>query len=308
MGGDSLQTSKRPAPSFFIIGAQKAATTWLWDMLSQHPDTSLPQQKEIHYFGSAELYAKGDDWYYRHFQRLDPNKVIGEASTTYFYDRVPYWFNKSNQIEFDKALPTIPELITQKFPNAKFIVVLRDPVHRAISAYFHWMKQGKIAPSHGLKKTAINFPKMRILEYGMYAKYLELWMKFVPPERFRVILYEQQIRKNSSRTLSDIYRYLGLNPHFEPSLPEKPVHRSWGWTRIVFNYYASKVSSNVGRSRLGAFLDRFDFLAGKAIRAEDVEFLRSSYLPDKESLSTLIGDPLSCWGYGEELLRDLHRQ
>lgn len=103
-------------PSFLIIGAQKCATTWLWDKLKQHPGTDLPLKKEIHFFGSSELYAKGREWYYNHFKHLDSSKVIGEASTTYLYDKVPFWYNPTNSLEHDYSLHTIPELITKELP------------------------------------------------------------------------------------------------------------------------------------------------------------------------------------------------
>lgn len=272
-------------------------------MLKQHPGTALSAKKEIHYFGSAELYAKGDDWYYSHFTGLDPVKVIGEASTTYFYDRVPYWYNKNRVIEFDESLPPLPELIDLKFPNAKYIVILRDPVHRAISAYSHWMKRGELSPLLGLKRVAMELPKMRILEYGLYAKYLKVWMKQIPADRFRIILFEDQIKRNWDQTIYDIYKYLGLDPNFKPQLPGKPVHRSWGWTRIVFNYYASKMFKNIVNSRAGKLMDRFDVLSNSAIKAEDIEFFRSVYLPEKEEISALTGNKLSCWDYGKKFLR-----
>ena len=276
-------------------------------MLDQHPGTSLPSEKEIHYFGSAELFARGEDWYYSHFEGLDPDKVIGEASTSYFYDRVPYWHNKSDQIEFDESLPLIPELISQTFPAMKFIVVLRDPVHRAISAYLHWMKKGAISPLLDLRKVATDYPKMRILEYGLYAGYLKVWMKYVRPERLRIILYEDQIKKNRDQTLADIYQYLDLDPTFKPEQPDKAVHKSWGWTRIVFNYYAGRISKTMGHSRAGRLLDRFDFLSGKAVKVEDIEFFRSVYLPEKEELTVLTGNPLSCWDYGEGILQKINK-
>jgi len=300
-----LATSEKKAPDFIIIGAQKAGTTWLWKMLDQHPGTSLPPQKEIHYFGSSELYSRGDDWYFSHFNGLDSSKVIGEASTSYFYGPLPYWHNKSDQIEIDESLPIIPELISQKFPDIKFIVILRDPVHRAISAYSHWMKQGKIPPSLGLKKVAINQPKRRILEYGLYARWLSIWAKHIPPDRLRIIFFEDQIKKNWDQTLVDIYGYLGLDTGFTPELPGKSVHQSWGWTRIVFNYYANKIPGDLGNSKAGVLLDRFDVLSKNAIKEEDIEFLRSVYLPEKQKLKILTGNQLACWDYGEALLRKL---
>lgn len=298
-------TKEKNTPDFIIIGAQKAATTWLWTMLDQHPDTSLPSQKEIHYFGSHELYSKGFDWYCSHFNGLDSSKIIGEASTSYFYDRVPYWYNKSDQIEFDETLPLLPDLISQSLPDVKFIVILRDPVYRAISAYFHWMKQGKISPSLGLKKVATEQPKRRILEYGLYAKWLRVWSESVPSNRLRIIFYEEQIAKNADKTLTDIYEYLCLNPGFRPESPGKPVHRNWSWTRIAFNYYASKFPGNLGNSKIGAFLERFDILSYKAIKAQDIEFLRAVYLPEKNEIKNITGNQLTCWDYGDKMLRKL---
>jgi len=128
-------------PDFLIIGAQKAATTWLWNILDSHPDTDLPQKKEIHFFGGVENYNKGKEWYYNHFTGLDKTKITGEASTSYLYDYIPYWNNSSNSIEVSHSLPTIPELIINEMPDVKILVVLRDPVARAISAYKHNMRK-----------------------------------------------------------------------------------------------------------------------------------------------------------------------
>jgi len=297
-----LPTSKRKGPSFFIIGAQKSGTTWLWHMLNQHPGTSLGK-KEIHYYGSSELYAKGDDWYYNHFADLDPDKVIGEASTSYFYDRIPYFYNKSRHLEFDESLPVLPKLINRSVPHAKYIVTLRDPVRRAISAYSHWMKRGKFSPTLGLKKLATQYPKLRIVEFGLYAEKIEVWQKYIPTERFRLMLFEKQIIRNYQQTLEDTYDYLDLDPNFQPHHPGKSTHKSWGWTRIVFNYYGGKIYKNMGESRAGRLLDRCNVLKNFAVKRKDIEFLRSIYLPEKEKISTLTGLDLSCWDYGERLLQ-----
>ena len=298
-----MRSAQKISPSFFILGAQKAGTTWLWNMLGQHPGTSLPQTKEIHYFGSAELHAKGQDWYYGHFAGLDREKVIGEASTSHFFDRVPYFYNDSSQIEFDPSLPPIPELMNAQFPEAKFIVILRDPVHRAVSAYSHWMKQGKLSPMLGLKRVAIEHPKLRILEYGFYGRYLEAWMGQIPAERFRIILYEQQIKRNWEQTLRDTYLYLGLDPDFTPERAGKAAHKRWPWSRILFNYYTGKVFNNIDNSALSNAIGRLDFLPFQAITPGDVEFLRSNYLPEKGRIASLTGLDLSSWDYGEKLLQ-----
>jgi hypothetical protein len=290
-------------PDFLIIGAQKAGTTWLWRMLQQHPDTDLPKKKEIHFFGSSELYRKGKDQYYGHFAKLDRSKVIGEASTTYFYDNVPYWYNESSKLEVDHTLPTIPELITTELPDIKILVILRDPVHRAISAYYHfmrgeyWMHKGAVSPLLGLRETAIQHPKMRILEYGYYARYLKLWSKYVPKDRMRVLILEEDVRQHPEKVMREVYEFLDLDPQFQPEDLRKRAHKSWSWTRILLSYYADPLTRKLVRSRLGKTIDRFDVLGRFAIKREDVDFLRSKYLPEKAELESLIGRDLSCWKY-----------
>ena len=121
-------------PNCMLIGAQHAGTSWLWNVLKQHPQTSFPKTKENHFFGSAELYRKGLPWYFAHFDGLDTSKIICDAATTNFYDRVPYWYNAKNEVEYDDSLPTIPELIVDAIPEVKIIVSLRDPVSRTISS------------------------------------------------------------------------------------------------------------------------------------------------------------------------------
>lgn len=139
----------------------------------------------------------------------------------------------------------------------------------------------------------------------LYGRWLKAWMESIPPERLLIIRYEDQIKFNWVQTLSDTYAYLGLDPELRPELPDRPVHRSWGWSRILFNYYAGKVSRKAGHSRSGALLDKFDFLYGKAIMAEDIEFLRAAYLPEKATLQELTASRLENWDYGEKLLGKL---
>ena len=289
-------------PDFMIIGAQKAATTWLWNILDTHPDTDLPREKEIHYFGGVENYNKGKEWYYNHFKDIDKTKLTGEASTSYLYDHIPYWENQSNTIEVNHTLPTIPELITNELPNVKILVLLRDPVLRAISSYKHNMKKinkNNIEVKVGLKNIATNYPKFRILEYGYYARYLQLWKQFVPHDQILILIYEEDIVNSAMRTVSTVYEFLGLDKNFRPPIPNSVVHKSWNWTRILINYYTKPYFGNLIKSKYGKIFDEFDLLSSFAINKEDIEFLRTSYLPERAELEEIIGRKLTCWGYGK---------
>ncbi|MGD9211988.1 MAG: sulfotransferase, partial [Desulfobacteraceae bacterium] len=136
-----MDNDKFRKPDFLIIGAQKSGTTWLWRMIDQHPQTALPQKKEIHYFGGSENYRQGKQWYYEHFADIDKSKITGEASTTYLFDFVPFWHNPSDDLLMDNSLPSLPELINNELPDVKIIAILRNPVRRAISAYNHLMRR-----------------------------------------------------------------------------------------------------------------------------------------------------------------------
>lgn len=290
-------------PDFIIIGCQKAGTTWLWGMLDQHPDTDLPNKKEIHYFGGSEMHAKGRDWYYDYFRDLDDTKITGEASTTYYYDYVPYWHNESSKIEFDDSLPPIPEMIKEEMPDVKIIISLRDPVDRAISAYHHWLKKNSdLSPFWGLKKTAQELPKMRILEYGFYAKYLEFWLKYFDKENIHVSIFEEDVIKNPDAAIRELYSFLELDTDFQPSQVRDRKNKSWTWTRVVARYGMKKIPVLAENQRLGRFIDRHDILKNKSIKKEDIEFLRSHYLPEKEKLESLLSRKLDIWSYGEKYL------
>ena len=287
---------------FLLIGAQKSATSWLWDKLDQHPGTDLPAEKEIHYFGGEEIFRRGPEWYYRHFENTNPALLTGEASTSYLYDRVPYWYNGVPAIEYAEDLPTIPELVAAENPEAKIVVVLRDPVHRAVSAYRHYTKKGLESPLIGLRRTAIEHPKMRILEYGFYARYLEAWRKVFPAESIHVMIFEEDVKRNPDAGLRNLYEFLGLDKEFQAEERESKVHKSWSWTRGVVRYYSGPFRRILARGPIGDFLDRSDFLKRFAVRRSDIEYLRECYLPEKEKLEKILGRNLDVWDYGERLL------
>lgn len=300
-----MELKKKTTPDFLLIGAQRCGTTWLWKFLNEHPETDLPSTKEIHFFGGVEKYRNGKDWYYNHFDGLDKTKIIGEASSTYLYDRMPYWENTSDIIEFDDSLPCIPEIVKNELPQVKIMVILRDPVRRAISAYSFWLRKmirnGNV-PIVGLKKMALKYPKMRILEMGKYYNYLRLWKEYFKPDEIKIFIFEEDIVKNSSQMLLSVYRFLGLDTAFVPKGSERRVHKSSGITRLFFDYYTSSITEKIVIQKAGKFFDKYDFLRNIAISGKDIRYLQSIYKPEKKELESILCRDLSCWDYGEKLL------
>ncbi|HEY9295730.1 MAG TPA: sulfotransferase domain-containing protein, partial [Phormidium sp.] len=117
-----LKESVECQPDFIIIGAQKCGTTSLYEYLIQHPQILAASKKEVHFFDLN--FAKGVDWYRQQFKPVSQKSITGEASPYYIFH------------------PLVPQRIYQLFPQVKLIVLLRNPVERAISHYYHEVRLG----------------------------------------------------------------------------------------------------------------------------------------------------------------------
>src|SRR5688572_22417540 len=117
------------APNFFLIGAMKSATTSLHNTLKQHPQIYCSPVKETRFFSNNENYARGLEWYLNtYFRNSDSFPVRGESDPHYLY-----WGE------------TVAPRMRDSFPeNApRFIAILREPVSRAYSHYWHQVRKGE---------------------------------------------------------------------------------------------------------------------------------------------------------------------
>lgn len=111
-----------PLPEFLGIGVQKGGTTTLQQLLEQHPAVFLPPRKELHFF--TLHYAEGERWYRECFLGSAPQQRCGEITPYYVFH------------------PEAPARIHALLPQARLIVLLRDPVERTLSQYFHARRLG----------------------------------------------------------------------------------------------------------------------------------------------------------------------
>ena len=123
-------------PDFLIIGAQKSGTTWLADQLSFHPGIFMVPD-EIHYFDKAQNFCRGLQWYSHHFENAGPTQLAGEKTPDYL------WANGDGT---EGHLADVHQKLYQTLPAARLIVVLRNPVERALSALTHLVRTRRIAP------------------------------------------------------------------------------------------------------------------------------------------------------------------
>lgn len=109
-------------PDFLCLGTQRGGTTFLHHLLGRHPQVHLPDCKEVHYFSLHA--AESPAWYGAHFQAAHPGQTCGDITPYYLFH------------------PEAPQRIRSLLPEAKLIVLLRDPVERALSQYFHSCQLG----------------------------------------------------------------------------------------------------------------------------------------------------------------------
>ncbi len=211
-------------PDFLIIGFVKCGTTSLFEYLLQHPDIYHPSGKEIDYFD--RLYGRGNNWYRVNFQHksykffvknlLRKNFLTGEATPRY--------------IEHPLTLNRIKKTV----PNAKFIILLRNPVDRAYSHYNQNFRNGyeylSFEDAIKLEEERIKsrYEKMGKEEdyyswdydlfgykaHGVYVDKLEHWMNAFSKNQF-LILQTEEFLKNPSVIYNQVLRFLDL-PKWEP--------------------------------------------------------------------------------------------
>jgi len=179
-------------PTFLGIGAQKCASTWIYDILRDHPQVFVSDRKEIDFFSYG--YDRGFQWYCNHFCTSHTTDAVGEISPSYFH-------------EF-----SVPERVKRHIPDPKIIVSLRDPVERAISNHQHEVRVGHfIGKDLSFEAGLENNPMY--LEQGLYAKHLARWFHYFSADKILVVFLEE-IKENRVDVARRIYNFLNVNTDF----------------------------------------------------------------------------------------------
>ena len=208
-------------PAFFIIGAQKAGTTSLASYLAAHPCVVSPKWKEVHFFDLN--YAKGIEWYRSHFP-IGGRRRLGShlrRRRLLAFDATPYYIFH----------PQTASRVSRAIPNARMIVLLRDPVDRAYSHYHHEVRLGNENLSFGdaLKEEttrlageaqrfesepfyeSFSYQHFSYLARGVYSDQLNRWLEYFQPHQF-LILSSEMFFENPANEYRRVLKFLGLPP------------------------------------------------------------------------------------------------
>ena len=195
-----------PAPPSCASAPRSAAPPGSRAPSPQHPEVGTGRKKELHFFDQRETYARGLEWYESQFRTGPRTRAVGEFTPNYWRtvgDATPSTFLGS------------AERVASAYPDLRLIVCLRDPVDRAVSAYFHNIKAGRLAPSVSLLDAVRERPGLR--DFGRYATQLEAWLEHYPMERILFLVYEEDIRPDQAKpqALRRTFEHLGVDPTFE---------------------------------------------------------------------------------------------
>jgi hypothetical protein len=290
-------------PEFFIIGAAKAGTTTLYEILRQHPQVFLPVAKEPAFFCDDEYYDQGIDWYLdTHFSGARGAAVMGEATSTYLY-----WSSK--------VVPRMARAYGASLP--RIIAIFREPVSLVQSFYWHSVREAR--ESLGLREALAAEPERlaaqdaflrrrgRIVysysRIAQYATHLRPYLERFPQDRCLFLLTDDLADFPGLVRTLEAFLELDHAPGLKrvvsnaAALPRSPAVHRWLRERSPVKDVAKRVVPFPIRHRLkmraiGMNLKPFQI---PALDADLACRIRRHYADEMKKLEGIIGRDLSAW-------------
>ncbi len=217
-------SSNQVLPSFFLPGVGKSGTSSLYEYLREHPDIFMPDNKEPGFFnwdGEEHRYSGPvdeelrvgavRDWqeYLELFKPGAGAKHCGEATPNYVYN------------------PKVPARIHARIPDAKMVIILRNPAERVFSHFLHMQRmEDEVQDLHGAltaeaRRRRANWgPSYHYVEQGFYHRQLTQWFEVFPKEQIGIWLFDE-FKVDALSVTQQIYRFLEVEDSFVPDTSVK---------------------------------------------------------------------------------------
>jgi hypothetical protein len=225
-----LTSRLRRLPDFVVIGAMKCGTSMLFSSIARHPSVVPALRKEVHYFDYARNFRRGEGWYRAHFplaREWSPRASFGRSRPILTGEASPYY----------SFHPLSGSRLRATAPNAKLILVIRDPVARAWSHHRHETRLGYEdlpfeaaidAEEERLSGEAERFPSdpfyygyahqyWSYAARGRYAEQIRAWTSEFPRDQMLVLELERLVG-DWGRSFEAVFDFLGL-ARFVPERP-----------------------------------------------------------------------------------------
>ncbi|NPA51292.1 MAG: sulfotransferase [Aquificae bacterium] len=305
-------------PNFFVVGAAKAGTTSIYNYLKPHPQVYVSPIKEPNFFSTdinpekfrknyKKEIEKDYDKYFKYgeeshltfirdlndylklFEKVSTEKAIGEFSTSYLYSKVA----AQNIKDFN--------------PDAKIIIVLRNPIERAFSHYLMDLKIGytnlsfweAIQRDINSKEKEWGITHL-YLELGLYYKQVKRYLNTFDKSQVKIFLFEEL--KNTEEFVKALYRFLEIdgNLHFPDTSKVYNKSKVPKYKNLYFwasNLGIIRFSQKIFPTGLKKSIKNILFSSENLpkLSVKEKEFLKEYYKKDIENLSNLIDKDLNFW-------------
>lgn len=293
-------------PNFLIVGAAKCGTTSLFKYLEKHPQVFLSNPKEPKFL-TSDIFSKplsgpGDDIvenniikdigsYNDLFSKVTNEKVIGEASADLLY------YHKH-------SIPRIKEVCGS---DAKIIIILRNPVDRAFSAYTHLRRDFRetltFEEALSDEENRINSNYEFLWHYKKVGLFYEQVKDFINNfDHVKVIILDE-LKRQPENVLNDLYEFLEINEEFEKI--EYKIHNPSGIPKsnLYFNLVNSKgllkliIKLLIPQKMRSLLINKLKFINLRKVKIDEKNkaTLLEYYRDDILKLSKLLNKDLSHW-------------
>jgi hypothetical protein len=308
-----------PVPNFFLVGAPKAGTTALYRYLDQHPAIYMSPIKEPHFFADeVRLENFADDFRMAAEARLPALReyLAGEVREKFSGGPIADWADYLKLFQCVRGETAIGEAsvcclwsetavrnIHARFPDAKILMMLRNPVERAFSQYAHMLSFAEKPVSFAdhmdaaLRSTSTKMSELYpFLRFGFYAGQIERYFALFGRARVHIHFYEDFCGA-PLEVMQAIFRFLGVDAAFMTDLGHRHME-----ARVPRSFWLKNALKKAGmwdlaRSAAPEVLRRAAFRKRNAVRmtADDRARLADYYREDVGQLSVMLGRDLSGW-------------
>jgi sulfotransferase family protein len=269
-------------PNFIIAGAMKSGTSSLRSGLTHHPEVFCAAEQ--HFF--CEHYHLGLDWYREQFRPAGDFGAVGEKCPDYWYR------------------PEAVERMAKDIPEARLIIMLRNPVDRAYSHYWHERRRGRenLSFAGALEEEPARIHRgewgLAYLDMGRYSAQLERLSSVFPRTAIEVVLFED-FKADPGTTFGKVCRFLGVDDAVRPATLETRhnAYRDQRFPRLFQALKRRQVFRRLPRTASNllhkAFVRPAEYPPLDAgMRAE----LEGSFSADSEAVGAWLGLNSSPWG------------
>jgi len=263
------------SPFAFIVGAPRCGTTTLAGFLQQHPEVCFSAVKEPHFFSRDELDGLGKEQFNRLVQEEYLERFFGQCSGT-----------EKLRAEGSVTYLYTPERmapILRLWPDAKFIIALRDPLAMLPSLHQRllvtgdeniadfrkaWAKIEDRARGKSIPRTAIDPRFLRYDEAGALGRHVEGFLAAVGRERCHIVLFDD-LASDPEGSYRDLCRFLGLDPWPGTKFGAKRINKTFrvGWLQRLLKRPPKAVRTVLAGEKFRTREKKLDDREGRAITA-----------------------------------------